>query len=202
LLGKRSNWGWAIRVSSYTVLLDACVLYPAPLRDLLMELASRGLFRAKWTNQIHEEWISALLRNRKDLQRSQLERTRDLMNSSVYDCLVTEFEDLIPSIVCPDENDRHVIAAAIKGNCAAIITFDINHFPSDELGKYDLEVRHPDEFLYHQLGLDKAAFLTAARAIRLRLKNPPLSAAEYLRRLEAQSLPKTVAELSQYSTVI
>jgi hypothetical protein len=116
--------------------------------------------------------------------------------------LVAEFEDLIPSIVCPDENDRHVIAAAIKGNCAAIITFDITHFPADELGKYDLEVQHPDEFLYHQLGLDKAAFLAAARAIRLRLKNPPLSAVDYLRRLEAQSLPKTVAELCQYSTVI
>lgn len=124
------------------------------------------------------------------------------MNKHVLDCLVTDYEDLIPSIRCPDVNDRHVIAAAIRGNCAAIITFNLNHFPANELQKYDIEAQHPDEFLHHQFGLDKAAVIIAARNIRLRLKNPSVSAADYLRRLEAQSLPKTVAELSQYSAVI
>jgi hypothetical protein len=167
-----------------------------------VELAAKGLFRTKWTNEIHEEWITALLHNRPELQRAKLERTRDLMNTHVLDCLVIDYEDLIPSISCPDPNDRHVIAAAIKGNCAAIITFNLNHFPASELQKYDIEAQHPDEFLHHQFGLDKAAVIVAARNIRLRLKNPPVSAEDYLRRLETQSLPKTVAELSHYSTVI
>ncbi len=39
----------------FTVLYDACVLYPAPLRDLLMELALSDLYRAKWSNRIHDE---------------------------------------------------------------------------------------------------------------------------------------------------
>jgi hypothetical protein len=167
-----------------------------------MELAAKGLYRARWTAQIHEEWISSLLRNRRELRRAQLERTRDLMNVTVLDCLVTDYEDLIPSINLPDPNDRHVVAAAIKGHCAAIITFNLDHFPEAELQKYDVEAQHPDEFIHHQFGLDRAAVVTAARSIRLRLQNPPLSSEDYLRRLAAQGLPKTVTELGRYVTVI
>jgi predicted nucleic acid-binding protein len=119
-----------------------------------MELAAMGLFRAKWTDQIHEQWISALLRNRPDLERSKLERTRSLMNAVASDCLVTEYEGLIPSINCPDPDDRHVIAAAIKGKCAVIITFNLDHFPADELRKYDMEGQHPDEFIHHQIWVE------------------------------------------------
>lgn len=52
---------------TYCALFDACVLYPAPLRDLLMSLAIEDIFRAKWTEQIHDEWIRNVLRNRPDL---------------------------------------------------------------------------------------------------------------------------------------
>jgi hypothetical protein len=48
-------------VATFTALYDACVLYPAPLRDLLMELAQTGLFRARWTDEIHKEWIGCLI---------------------------------------------------------------------------------------------------------------------------------------------
>ncbi len=45
-------------MSKFTVVYDACVLYPAPLRDLLMRLALTDLFKAQWTEDIHEEWIN------------------------------------------------------------------------------------------------------------------------------------------------
>lgn len=86
--------------SSFTVVYDACVLYPAQLRDLLMHLAMTDLFRAKWSADIHEEWIAALLRERQDLRRDQLERTRQLMDSHVRDCLVTDYEHLFPDCNC------------------------------------------------------------------------------------------------------
>ena len=70
-------------------LYDACVLYPAPLRDFLMHLALTGLFQAKWTNEIHEEWIRNVLSNRPDLQREILERTRDLINLYAMDRVCT-----------------------------------------------------------------------------------------------------------------
>ncbi len=100
-------------MSTYTALLDANVLYPAPLRDLLLQLAVTDLFRAKWTAEIHREWIEALLRKEPHRDRARLERTRDLMDSSTRDCLVTGYEALIPSLQLPDPNDRHVLAAAI-----------------------------------------------------------------------------------------
>lgn len=101
--------------SNFTVIYDACVLYPAPLRDLLMRLALTDLYRARWTDMIHDEWTRNVLKQRPDLKAEDLQRTRSLMNSHVRDSLVTGFEHLIPSVELPDADDRHVVAAAIHG---------------------------------------------------------------------------------------
>ena len=76
-------------MSYYTAFLDANVVYPATVRDILLELAQTDLFKAKWSQDVHREWIEALLRNEPHRERARLERTRDLMNSAVRDCLVT-----------------------------------------------------------------------------------------------------------------
>ena len=49
--------------SPFTAVFDACVLYPAPLRDFLMWLALSGRFRARWSDLIHDEWVRNLLKN-------------------------------------------------------------------------------------------------------------------------------------------
>jgi predicted nucleic acid-binding protein len=192
----------ATKVSSYTVVLDACVLYPAPLRDFLMELAASGLYRAKWTDEIHDEWTRNVLKNRTDLQPEQLARTRTLMDNAVLGAKVTGYEALVPSILLLDKKDRHVVAAAIRARADAIITFNLKDFPPTALGAYDIEVQHPDEFLLHQLGLDEPTVVVAAQACRARLSRPPMSADEYLDTLERQSLPRTVAELRPYAAVL
>jgi hypothetical protein len=109
-------------MSNYTALLDANVLYPAPLRDLLLQLAITDLFRAKWTADIHREWIEALLRQEPHRDRTKLERTRALMDSHIRDCLVSGYESQIPTLELPDPDDRHVLAAAIVGRCDVIVT--------------------------------------------------------------------------------
>jgi hypothetical protein len=98
---------------SVTAVLDASVLYPALLRNMLMRLALHGLFRARWSERIHDEWIAALLRNRLDLTRARVERTRNLMDSHIQDALVAGYESRIESVTLPDADDRHVLAAAI-----------------------------------------------------------------------------------------
>jgi hypothetical protein len=128
-----------------------------------MELAAAGLFRAKWTNKIHDEWIGGVLRNRSDLTIHQLSRTRELMNACVPDCLIEDYENLIEAVALPEPGDRHVLAAAIKGNCAAVITFNLRHFPASALEKYDIEAQHPDEFINHQFGLNHAGVVMAAQ---------------------------------------
>lgn len=62
------TWGWDTRgLASFVAVYDACVLYPAPLRDLLLRLAPTDLFRARWTENIHEEWMRSVLKDRPDL---------------------------------------------------------------------------------------------------------------------------------------
>lgn len=140
-------------MSNYTALLDANVLYPAPVRDLLLQLAVTDIYKARWTADIHREWIEALLANEPHRQRTALERTRDLMDAHTRDALVTGYEGLIPSLELPDPNDRRVLAAAIVGHCDVIVTMNLRDFPQIALDPFGIEAQHPDEFLCNHLHL-------------------------------------------------
>jgi predicted nucleic acid-binding protein len=189
-----------LSVATFTALYDACVLYPAPLRDLLLEFALTDLVRAKWSSHIHDEWIRAVLEDRPDLTAMQLRRTRDLMDLHARDCLVEDFEELIPSLTLPDPNDRHVLAAAICGRADVIVTYNLTDFPDKALQKYGITPQHPDEFLLHLFNLAPSIVCAAARTHRARLKHPPKTTAEYLETLERQSLTQLVAALRPYVT--
>jgi predicted nucleic acid-binding protein len=191
-----------LSVNQFTALFDACVLYPAPLRDLLMHLALTDLFRAKWTEAIHDEWMRNVLANRPDLKAEQLRRTRDLMNAHVRDCLVTGYEDLIPALTLPDPDDRHVLAAAIRAGADAIVTFNLTDFPGDVLAGYGIEAVHPDDFVSSQLDLAPHAVCAAAKRQRESLKNPPRSVEEYLESLERQGLAQTASALRRFAELI
>jgi len=189
-------------LSNFAAFLDASVLYPAPLRDLLLELAVSDLYRAKWSDAVNEEWIRSVLQNRPDLSRAQLERTRDLMNAHARDALVTDFEQLIGVIELPDPDDRHVLAAAIKGRADLIVTANLKDFPADKLDPWGIEAQHPDEFLTHQFHLAQPAFLQAVKTVRQRLKNPPKSVDDYLDTLRAQGLLATVKAIEPFNQFI
>lgn len=189
-------------MNRFTVVYDACVLYPAPLRDLLMHLALTDLFRAKWTEAIHDEWTRSVLRDRNDLTPEQLQRTRELMNAHVRDCLVIGYETLIPSLALPDSDDRHVLAAAIRSHADAIVTFNLTDFPDNALAAYGVEAIHPDDFVMYQLDLAPNIVCAAAKRQRESLKNPHKSVAEYLDSLERQGLPQTVSALRRYAALI
>lgn len=189
-------------MAAFTALYDACVLYPAPLRDLLMHLALADLFRAKWTDAIHDEWIRAVLKSRPDLTAEQLERTRQLMNAHVRDCLVTGYEEIIPSLSLPDPGDRHVLAAAVVGRADVIVTFNLKHFPASALSPLGVEAQHPDEFVTHLLDLDPGAVCAAVKRQRESLKKPAKSVAEFVPTLEQCGLPLTVAALAAFAELL
>ena len=178
-----------------TALLDANVLYPAPLRDLLMHLATARLYRARWSAQIHEEWIGNLLLKRPDLRRENLEATRDMMNSAVPDGLIGGYERLIPDLELPDADDRHVLAAAIAGGADVIVTFNVRDFPSSALEPFGIALQRPDEFVHELMDADEERVCLAVRRQRALLKQPPKTVEEHLQTLEEQHLPRTVARL-------
>lgn len=179
-------------------ILDASVLFAAPLRDILMRLAGRRIYAPRWTDMIHYEWIEAVLKRRPDITRVQLERTRSLMDQFVLDAIVTDFEDLIPSLKLPDEDDRHVLAAAIKGQADTIVTLNLKDFPLDILQLYNIRPQHPDDFIYRLLEIDMEGVLLTMKEHRSRLKNPPKTSDEYLLTLEKQGLTRTVGIVKEY----
>lgn len=176
-------------MANFTVVYDACVLYPASVRDLIVELARTGLLRAKWTVRIHAEWINAAIRHRPELDRARLERVAELMNSAVPDCLVTGFESLETGLTSlPDPDDRHVLAAAIHCGAQEIVTFNLRDFPDTVLHPYGIRAIHPDAFVEHVLDLNSESVCEAIRRIRRRLVNPPCSAEEMIANYERHGL--------------
>jgi len=191
-----------MRQSSFTAFYDANVLYPAPLRDFLMHLALTGVYRARWSAQVHDEWKRNLLINRPDLTLEQLDRTSSLMDMAVPDGLVTDYESLVNSLQLPDADDRHVLAAAIKCNASVIVTFNLKDFPKATLAPFNIEPLHPDNFIVDLWDLDQAAVLKAAQRQRASLKNPPHNARLYLDKLLQQKLPETVKLLGRFEFLI
>jgi len=177
--------------------LDACVLYPAPLRDFFMQLSVSDLFKAKWTDRIHEEWIYNLKKNRPDLKVNILKNIAKKMNTATRDCVVEDYEKIIDELDLPDSNDRHVLAAAIKSEATFIVTFNLKDFPKRNLGKYKVEAINPDDFIMMLMKSNHNEIILAAKTHRERLKNPPKSVNEYLLTLEKQKLKKTVKALSR-----
>lgn len=158
-----------------------------------MRFAVHDLIQAKWTDRIHDEWMAAVLRERPDLTRVQLERTRQLMDRHAGDCLVVGFEQHIESLVLPDENDRHVLAAAVASEAEAVVTWNVSDFCGPSLDALAIEVWTPDDLLLKLLNHDLASVLEVMREHRASLKNPVRSAEEYLETLFRQGLVRSVA---------
>ena len=182
---------------AFVVVYDACVLYPAPLRDLLIRLAVTGLVRARWTETILDECFRNVLANRPDLQPEALTRTRTLMGQAVPDCLVTAYESLIDGLELPDPDDRHVLAAAIRAAAQAIVTTNLGDFPSEKLVPYSIEAVHPDDFVLGLIDLAPGVVTTVVNEQAAALKNPPRTVADLLDTLRDQGLVRTVARLRE-----
>lgn len=143
-----------------------------------------------------------MLKNRPDLTQAQLNRTVDSMNRAVPDCLVYDYEPLMQGLDLPDEDDRHVLAAAIKCSASVIVTYNLKDFPAEILKRFEIEALHPDVFLSDIWDLDQAAVLEAVQKQRVSLKNPTYTSRELLDTLLKQRLPEIVKHLTKYESLI
>jgi len=130
-----------------TAVLDACVLYPAPMRDTLLCFAEQRLYIPQWSDIITDEWTRNLLKNRTDLDEKRINRTVGFMSYFFPLANVMNFDHHIPGIELPDSNDRHVVACAIQCEAEIIVTFDLKDFPVEELEKFGIIPQHPDDFI-------------------------------------------------------
>jgi len=181
-----------------SAVLDACVLYPAPLRDFLLRFAEAELFSPFWSGEIQDEWTRNLLRNRPDLKWENLEQTCRRMDFHFPNGLVRGYELITPTLHLPDPDDRHVLAVAIHTKANSIVTFDLNHFPGTILRLYGVEAMSPDEFVFRLIQKRPDRVLRTVKNHRLCLTRPAKAVDEYLATLEAQKLSRTVAFLREH----
>lgn len=175
--------------------LDANVLYPAPVRDILLHMAFQGLYQPKWSDTIQQEWTRSLLAKRPDLNKSSLTNTRKWMETIFPDAQMLPHKLPKPPINLPDKDDVHVVEAAIRSGAKCIVTFNLKDFPTKVLARYGIEAIHPDDFICKLL--DKSpevalrAFYTQVSILRKPVKTPE----EVLSALKRCALPKTEQEL-------
>lgn len=187
----------------YTVLLDACALFPICVCDALMSVAATGIYAAKWTRRIDDEWTRSL-----EAQRGKPKGTfdvrRDLMHDACPDWEVPEsaWRSLEESLSLPDSDDRHVLAAAVAGHADCIVTFNLRDFPEQAVAQFGIEVLHPDAFLISQLDLDPLRVLPAFKKMRARLCNPDLTPEAFAESIERNGLPQTALFLREAAELI
>jgi predicted nucleic acid-binding protein len=178
----------------YTVVLDACVLFPNILRDTLLTLAERELFRPLWSAAILDEVRRNVIAKR-NVDPSALDRTLALMNIAFDDALVEDWQPLVVGLELPDPDDRHVLAAAIAGGAQTIVTFNLVDFPAKQLGPHHVDAVHPDTFLLDQLDLAPARVLSALAKQAQRFRNPAMDLSGLLARLERCDVPEFTEEV-------
>ncbi len=183
--------------------LDACVLYPADYRDLLLHLAAAGAFRPLWSPDVQQEWAQNLLRKRPDLTHEQLEHTRNQMNRAFPSACVRGYDDLISEVSgLPDPDDRHVVAAAFVGGADLIVTENVKDFPETALKRFELEALELDAFLMHLVELDVRAngvpktIVVGLERLRRGLRNPGKSQGELTAKWQRRGL-RYFAEFAQ-----
>ncbi len=190
--------------SRYTALLDACVLFPVAVCDALMSVAATGIYAAKWTRRIDEEWTRNL-EAYKGLPPGTFDLRRDQMHLACPDWEVPAraWQRLEPSLAdLPDPDDRHVLAAALAGHADCIVTTNLVDFPLEVLEPLGINLLHPDAFLLAQLELDPFRVLPAFRDMRRRLRNPAMDAVAFTQALQRNGLVETADYLRQAADLI
>jgi predicted nucleic acid-binding protein len=175
----------------FPVLLDACVLVPYPLVDVLLRLADEGIYRPLWSEDILTETRRTLI-DVLDMAPEKADKRLNAMRDSFIDAEVTGYEELIPSMR-NHEKDRHVLAAAVRERAEVIVTTNLKDFPTEAVEPYHIEVRHPDEFLLDQIDLYEDATRSALQGIVNAYANPPFTPHQILDALDNQ-VPKFATE--------
>jgi predicted nucleic acid-binding protein len=185
----------------FVVVLDANVLYPFRVRDALLRFAEAGLFRARWSPTIIDEWKDNLLERKPEL-RASIESQIAAMHQAFPESCVDGSDGLIGSLDLPDPDDRHVLATAIRTDAEHIVTENLRDFPNDKLAPFGITAVSADDFLASTFELYPAEALAAMRTMRKAYGRPPFTRGEFIFDLQAKGLPKLASMLKENIDVL
>jgi predicted nucleic acid-binding protein len=196
-----------IPLDRFTVVLDACTLFPMLVRDVLLTLAGHEFFNPKWSARIRAEWMRNLSerlgeRSFHGNTVTQVQRIATAMDAAFPDAAI-EFECAEAAILEPVHvKDRHVVAAAMAVQADAIVTLNIADFAVAHLKEHlQIEVIHPDDFVMDPVDLHEKRAVSAFRELRARKQNPPWAPIELIQRLQRSGLVQTSLWLSTEDVV-
>ena len=189
-------------VGRYPALLDANVLHPAFVRGALLWFAEQRLFQPHWTAEILTEWRRSVLRRFKDLDEGKLLAKQAEMNEFFPDAEITGYERFTPCVELPDGGDNHVLAAAVVGRCAGIVTSNTKHFPAEVTKPLGIEVIHPDDFIVNIIDLHPTRAATACKYHRAAMGVSKPSPEEFLERYRKAGLIQAHQSLSRHVNLI
>jgi len=181
----------------FAVVLDACVLYPLPLRDTLLRVARENLFAVRWSRRILHEVERNLIEDR----RATPEQAKNLLAAMRRAFQDAEVPEVLSAALEPEmtnePSDRHVLATAVASSDArAIVTFNLRHFPASACEPRGIEVVHPDAFLCGLHDREPARVHNALAKQSADLSRPPITVSGVLDRLE-RTVPKFAAQVRE-----
>jgi len=182
------------------VVFDACILYPFHLRNIVVQIAVDRLVDARWTDEVHDEWIRSVVANMPVIPIERLQITRRLMNDALPGAMVTGYQRHIQTITLPDPYGRHVVAAGIAGGASIVLTWNLRDFPAREMKKHGLRRQTPDAFLVDLC--DQAPDLTLASLANARrnLSKTRVSASDFVNIVKNQGLIRLSARIAGHLT--
>ena len=173
--------------------LDANVLFPTILREILTDLAQAGLYHALWSDRILEEWHRAAARIGPDAE-SVAGAQIALLRLRFPQAAQADDGQAAIDLDFPDPADRHVVEAALAGCASLIVTANLRDFPQRMMTGLGLRAIHPDAFLLDLLARDRPAVLSALQTARDRAEaaGGAMSMAEMLKRCRLPRLARAV----------
>ncbi len=180
----------------FTAVLDTNVVYPVIIRDILFWFAHYDLYTPKWSEHIFDEWKRVM--KEKGVTEEEASKRIEKANIAFPDALVQNYKGLINNLTLPDEDDRHVLAAAIKTNANVIVTNNIKDFPNEYLQSFGLNAKTADDFLTDIIDLNQEQAIAAFKEMVLSKKNPKLDEFEVLDQLRRAELRDTANYLHAF----
>ncbi len=145
-------------MTTFPVVLDACVLFNAPVRDTLLRAAEYGLYRVHWSQKILDETTKNLIKSGR-MDQKQAEHFVSEIAKAFPEAMIVVLEEQIASMR-NNPKDRHVAACAVCAPAQVISTFNLKDFKPETLAEWNIEAQHPDTQLCYLLDLSPDTMMT------------------------------------------
>ncbi len=171
------------------VLIDACVLFPTVLRELVLDYAGTGAFQPLWSERILEEWRRAAAR-RSDHDGMIAESEIALVKARFPNALVTVSPETEARLSLPDPDDIHVLAAAVDNGSGELLTLNLKDFPTRALSAEGIIRRDPDTFLLEAYHAEPTAIEDIVAGVLARAASHGIDTSNQRKLLKKARLPR------------